>query len=161
MKNLFKKTDQKGFTIIEVMIVLAIGALILVVVLIAIPQLQANQRNSARQNVISRVMTELSSYAGNNNGQYPETATGLTLADFESRYLTNVNYEDPTTGSNYNLSLATAVADAQRPSNLGDAVYFVNAQCNGESVAAGSGSRNIALVILLEGGNRFFCVDNS
>lgn len=159
MKDIVQKSKQQGFTIIEVMIVLAIGALILVVVLIAIPQLQANQRNSARQNVISRVMTELSAYAGNNNGEYPANATDLT--DFRKRYLSNVNYEDPTTGSNFTLSVASAVADAQRPSDVGDAVYFVNAQCDGESVAAGDGDRNVALVIRLEGGDRYFCVDNS
>lgn len=162
MKDIVQKTKQQGFTIIEVMIVLAIGALILVVVLIAIPQLQVNQRNSARQNIISRVMTELSAYAGNNNGRYPETAPGLTIGDFETRYLANVNYEDPSTGTNFILAHHTGTpVDTARPVDLGEAVYFTNAACTGESIGVGSGDRNIALVIKLEGGDRWFCVDNS
>ena len=66
-KNL-KKKQEEGFTIIEVLIVLAIAGLILVVVLIAIPQLQRNQRNSARQNDASRVGTSVSNWVSNNNG---------------------------------------------------------------------------------------------
>ena len=81
LKNLINKKSkaEKGFTIIEVMIVLAIAGLILVVVLLAIPQLQRNQRNENRRSVASRIVTEISSYAGNNNGQYPEArAAGST-----------------------------------------------------------------------------------
>ncbi|HPW47952.1 MAG TPA: prepilin-type N-terminal cleavage/methylation domain-containing protein, partial [Candidatus Saccharibacteria bacterium] len=36
------KKDQKGFTIIEVLIVLAIAALILLIVFLAVPALQRN-----------------------------------------------------------------------------------------------------------------------
>ena len=53
--KLFTKKDQKGFTIIEVMIVLAIAGLIIAVVLVAVPQLQRNQRNNARKSILSRI----------------------------------------------------------------------------------------------------------
>jgi type IV pilus assembly protein PilA len=76
-----KLKKDGGFTIIEVMIVLAIAALILVVVLVAIPQLQRNQRNNARQNDTSRVLTAVQSWSSNNNGKpFP----GTTGADFTS-----------------------------------------------------------------------------
>ena len=79
LKNFKTKNKlQKGFTIIEVMIVLAIAGLILVVVLIAIPQLQRNQRNQARQSVASRIVTEINNFAGNNNGDLPEAVTPAT-----------------------------------------------------------------------------------
>ncbi len=69
------REQEKGFTIIEVLIVLAIGALILVIVLIAIPQLQRNQRNTARKSVLSRMVTEVGNFSGNNNGAIPAPDT--------------------------------------------------------------------------------------
>ena len=47
LQNL-KKRNQ-GFTIIEVMIVLAIAGLIMLIVFLAVPALQRNQRNTARK----------------------------------------------------------------------------------------------------------------
>jgi len=71
MKNLLKTKRAEGFTIIEVMIVLAIAGLIMVIVFIAVPQLQRNQRDNARQNITNRVKAEIETYAGNNQGVYP------------------------------------------------------------------------------------------
>jgi prepilin-type N-terminal cleavage/methylation domain-containing protein len=71
MKNLLKTKRAEGFTIIEVMIVLAIAGLIMVIVFIAVPQLQRNQRDNARQNIANRVKAEIETYAGNNQGLYP------------------------------------------------------------------------------------------
>lgn len=83
LRNLLKKT-QEGFTIIEVMIVLAIAGLILVVVLIAVPQLQKNQRNQARQSLASRIVTEINNFTGNNAGLPPTAATGAGASNFGS-----------------------------------------------------------------------------
>ncbi len=57
-----------GFTIIEVLIVLAIAALILLVVFLAVPALQRSQRNSARKNDAARVAASVVEYTSNNNG---------------------------------------------------------------------------------------------
>jgi prepilin-type N-terminal cleavage/methylation domain-containing protein len=62
------KKESQGFTIIEVLIVLAIAALILVIVLVAIPQLQRNQRNTARQDSAARLLTAVQNWSANNNG---------------------------------------------------------------------------------------------
>src|SRR5258708_6206634 len=92
MKDLIKKTNR-GFTIIEVMIVLAIAGLIMVIVFIAVPQLQRNQRDNARQSIANRVKAELETYAGNNQGQYPfgVAACGVSptgnICDFVNRYI--------------------------------------------------------------------------
>jgi prepilin-type N-terminal cleavage/methylation domain-containing protein len=81
MKNLLNKRKASGFTIIEVMIVLAIAGLIMVIVFIAVPQLQRNQRDNARQNIANRVKAEIETYAGNNQGLYPfkNSCTGVTF----------------------------------------------------------------------------------
>ena len=68
MKNLLTKKKVSGFTIIEVMIVLAIAGLIMVIVFIAVPQLQRNQRDNARQNIANRERPEIETYDGNIQG---------------------------------------------------------------------------------------------
>lgn len=66
------KRDQ-GFTIIEVLIVLAIAGLIMLVVFLAVPALQRNSRNTQRTTDAGNVLSAISDYVGNNNGQLPAT----------------------------------------------------------------------------------------
>src|SRR3982751_2361307 len=73
LKKLTKKDD--GFTIIEVMIVLAIAGLILLIVFLAIPALQRNSRNTQRKNDSSNLASLISEYESNNGGITP-TAFG-------------------------------------------------------------------------------------
>ncbi len=70
-KQLQKHNRQEGFTIIEVLIVLAIAGLIMVVVFLAVPNLQRSQRNNARNSDASNQLQEGSSYVANANGQMP------------------------------------------------------------------------------------------
>ncbi len=72
IKNLRK--SESGFTIIEVMIVLAIAGLILLVVLLAIPALQRNARNTAVKNDASAITASIAEYASNNDGNLPDMA---------------------------------------------------------------------------------------
>ncbi len=161
------KNKEKGFTIIEVMIVLAIAGLILVVVLVAIPQLQRNQRDTARQNVTSRLSTELGTYATNNGGSYPfATGTGAgTLSDFNTRYVqngTNVILElrNPQSGNQYTVTQATATNSNPTADQL---MVYPGMQCNGEAVTGtiSTSSRQFAIKVLLERANTYFCADNS
>ena len=75
MKKLMPK--PKGFTIIEVIIVLVIGAVIMLAVFLVVPQLQRTQRNSSRQNAARRVFTAGVQYAASTN-VYPQSNTGGT-----------------------------------------------------------------------------------
>src|SRR4051812_9194981 len=68
------KKDNKGFTIIEVMIVLAIAGLIILIVLLAVPALQRNGRNTAIKNDASAVAAALSTFASDNDGKVPAVA---------------------------------------------------------------------------------------
>lgn len=77
------RNNSKGFTIIEVMIVLAIAALILLIVLLAVPALQRNSRNTTIKNDASNVAGGISTYESDNNGAVPKLACGtgtVTLA---------------------------------------------------------------------------------
>ncbi len=158
---------QKGFTIIEVLIVLAIAGLIMTIALVAIPQLQRHQRNTARKSVMSRISTEIGNYASNNNGKIPNASN---LDGFKSRYLSNVNINDPSTGQSMGPEIPAALPDAgnipisiasgeDENTYLGRAFYATGRSCDGEYVKRGS-AREFALYTLLEGG-AIFCVDNS
>lgn len=80
----------KGFTIIEVVLVLAIAGLILLMALVAWPALQSSQRDSARKNDVGSVASAVSTYVSNNKGKFP--ANGETL----SKYATNVSTNSTT-----------------------------------------------------------------
>lgn len=90
------KKSQKGFTIIEVALVLAIGALIFLVVFLAVPALQRNQRNDARHRDVSNIVTAVSSWAANN------TQTNLATATGASGFNEGQNQIDGTTGTGNN-----------------------------------------------------------
>ncbi len=153
LQNIRKK--ESGFTIIEVMIVLAVAGLIMVIVLVAVPQLQRNQRNSARRDVAGRIKSEIDAFAGNNNGNIPSEgndATNGISGGFTSRYLAGVDYKNPSTGNSYTFAAATPTADGMS--------YRLNTKCSGESYVAAGGNRTYSLIVLLEGG-ALYCVDNS
>lgn len=159
--NKLKLKKSSGFTIIEVMIVLGIAAAIMLIVLIAIPQLQRNQRNTARKDIAGRISTEISNYAGNNNGELPlAVAAGVKGFDaFRTRYLTNINIKDPRQGSDFTFKYA-GTADLNTSAAPGVIVYMVNNVCDGENpTATGASGRNFILQMALEGG-AFFCLDN-
>jgi prepilin-type N-terminal cleavage/methylation domain-containing protein len=71
MRNLIQKRKSEGFTIIEVMIVLAIAGLILLIVFLAVPALQRNARNTTLKNDASALAAGFSEYSSNNNGAAP------------------------------------------------------------------------------------------
>ncbi|MGH7195065.1 MAG: prepilin-type N-terminal cleavage/methylation domain-containing protein, partial [Candidatus Saccharimonadales bacterium] len=75
MLKKLQKPNSKGFTIIEVMIVLAIAALILLIVLLAVPALQRGSRNTQRKNDVSAVAAGVANYISNNNGSVPDNMT--------------------------------------------------------------------------------------
>ena len=61
--------NKRGFTIIEVVLVLAIAGLIFLMVFIALPALQRSQRNTQRRDDYSMLVTAVNSYMASNNGK--------------------------------------------------------------------------------------------
>ena len=85
---------KKGFTLIEVVLVMAIGALIILVVLQAVTAARRSQRDNARKSHAGQISAALEQYASNNNGSYPANGTGFT--NFYSAYtpVQGVTYTD-------------------------------------------------------------------
>lgn len=149
---------EKGFTIIEVVLVLAIAGLIFLIVFLALPALQRSRRDTQRESDAGRVLAQLENYAGNNNGVYPTAngaATVPNFGDFITRYLPAAEYSDPSSGSTYTFVYGTAATPA-----LGQMQYATTATCSGENVQGGGQPRDVVIRVRLESGNTFYCQDN-
>ena len=72
-----KDKNQQGFTIVEVMIVLAIAGLILAVVFVAVPALQRNQRNNARRNDVAYIKAQLNQLVANAGNRVPTSPSQI------------------------------------------------------------------------------------
>jgi len=77
--NTLKK--EKGFTIIEVVLVLAIAGLIFLMVFIALPALQRSQRDTSRKSDVGAVSSAITSYTANNRGVFPTTTQLVGTGD--------------------------------------------------------------------------------
>lgn len=168
MKNLLSKRRTSGFTIIEVMIVLAIAGLIMVIVFIAVPQLQRQQRNESRRSVMNRIVTEVNNYSSNNQGGVPTADNNATTGfepggGFYVRYIQNnaAQFQNPQTGAIFTFDgvLQSAINAAVTGNATSDTAYYaVGATCQGETSVAGN-ARNFVVMHRLEGG-AIYCVDN-
>lgn len=152
---------QKGFTIIEVVLVLAIAGLIFLMVFIALPTLQRNQRDTTRRNDISRFKAQLNQYQANNKGSVPTAGctatsgfTGTSAADFVGRYMGG-DFKDPSSGNSY--SCATSAISSS--SATGSWYYAPAMKCSGERMVQNTGARNYAVQMKLEGSG-IVCMDN-
>lgn len=125
-----KRGEKKGFTIIEVSLVLAIAGLIFMMIFIALPALRRTQRDSARRDDIMVFLRRIKDFQTNNRGALPtpgdnavttitwgsntESAQPTTWAGFFRDYM-GENFIDPD-GVHYNLVVArcgATVVDAE------------------------------------------------
>ena len=84
---MFKKINNKGFTIVETLIVLAIAATIVAVVLLSVPGLQNSSRNTQLKTAANDVLADISTFTSNNNGTGPNCeyiANGVLTLSIES-----------------------------------------------------------------------------
>lgn len=72
LQKLYKQHKKsEGFTIIEVLIVLAIAGLILLIVFLAVPALERTARNTQRKNDAAAIGGAISNFTSNNAGLTP------------------------------------------------------------------------------------------
>ena len=133
MLQKIKNRRADGFTIIEVVIVLAIAGLIFAIVFIAVPQLQESQRDNSRRAEVGRVSAAVIDASANNSGSLPSDIATVTptVDDLQMTYI--------------NDGVGTADVDT--------VVYAVGADCDG-----GGSARSYNLTTILESGATY-CVD--
>ena len=110
--------SKKGFTIIEVTLVLAIGGLIMMMVFLALPALQRAQRDTQRTDDVSRLITQLNQYQSNNRGKLPASnSTGATYV---------------TMNEDFRLSVAPTQAASKTENNAWSQFYTEYMNSNGD-----------------------------
>ena len=139
-KNTIK--DQKGFTIIEVLIVLAIAGLILLIVFLAVPALQRNARNTAIKNDASAVAGGVSEFASNNDGARLTTAAGtgtIAIGGAAGTTATNAKVQGNTVVS---VVGAAPAAGSPTPGNINVVL--------GRTCGGGNATRAVAIYYSIE-----------
>lgn len=94
------KKIRQGFTLIELIIVLAIAGLIISLVFIAASAAQRNGRDTTRRADAQKLATAIEQYAANKNGQLPQTEAELNTLT-SAGYLNAAKFKDPSTGNTY------------------------------------------------------------
>lgn len=155
--NVQQKNKEKGFTIIEVVLVLAIAGLIFLMVFIALPALQRGQRDGQRKQDLSRAQTKINDYQSNNRNSLP-----TNWSEFAANYLRagGDTFIDPS-GSDYvfdDLAVGGSVP-SEFTSAQGKIYYTTSATCGNDGAAVSAGARKVALRMKLEGGG-VACVNN-
>lgn len=152
--------SKKGFTIIEVVLVLAIAGLIFLMVFIAWPALQRSQRDTQRRDDMSRFLSQLAQYQTNNGGSTPAPNKEAYNA-FVADYLTlngKDQFKDPTSNETYYVGsvidcwnqTCTPKSD-EADAGWGWIRLYYNATCDGEKPTKKYGKNSIAITIKLEG----------
>lgn len=184
-KNLMRDRSLGGFTIIEVVLVLAIAGLIFMMVFIALPQLQRSQRDTQRREDLSRLQSAIQNFQGNNNGRIPGetlkeggtlTCTGADIVPNNMQkgandacrligvYMNSASdsenkFKDPS-GEAYDLTIEGASDDAEaEPFGSHMITMYVKGKCDGEVVKKASNPRDFAIMYHLEGSG-VYCRDN-
>ena len=108
-KGMSRYRTESGFTIIEILITMSIAGLIMVVVFIAIPQLQRNARNEARKRDVARLMASVRECVAHNRGRFRNcyTANAVHFEVEEFSQYTEFGVVDLGT-SGYPLTVQTA-----------------------------------------------------
>jgi len=148
-------TKSAGFTIVEMMIVLAIAGFILLMVFEAIPALERNSRNNQRRQDIQTILAAVSHWELNHSGNVP-----VTPVDNFLQYSRNdLSYYDPTTDISV-TTLSPGAAAPAHPANTAnlDKAYVYNYQkCSattpGNPTTQGAGYNDVVALYTIETGN--------
>jgi len=170
MNKLQSKLNNRaqGFTIIEVVLVLAIAGLIFLMVFIALPALQRSQRDTQRKDDLSRINTQITNYESSNRGAIPTTGAFTTASTgFVAKYLggssatAGNDYVDPSSGNGYTFT--TTATDP----TTGQINYQTGVLCGTDGAAAATSlsgkaatARSYVLRMKLEGQTAPYCLDD-
>jgi prepilin-type N-terminal cleavage/methylation domain-containing protein len=153
---------KNGFTIIEIMIVLAIAGLIMLIVFLAVPALQRSARNTQRKSDSAAIAAAVGNFISDNAGSTP-LGVGIDAGDASAEDVCNLaacaagstfqsaklGYYTP--GPNITISVDPAVAPAA-VTNLNDVEIVTGWGCNATEtgVSTNAISRNAAILYAVE-----------
>lgn len=148
-----RKSEAEGFTIIEVLIVLAIAGLILLIVFLAVPALQRNSRNTERKNDVSSLGSAISEFVDNNSGTPPASSTDedSIMANWKPGFYSNGS--GTAANSSVTFSINTGAKATADPADINKINVGTYSTCSGNaSTATGATPRSIAITYDVETG---------
>lgn len=153
-----KRSPKKGFTLIEIVIVLAIAALIMVIVFLAVAGAQRSQRDTTARNNAARVLAAAEQYAANNSGKYPITIPGPTPPAQTNEFSTNTYLK----GIDATITSKPVGSAVPMPSSapVGDLYYETSVTCSNGALTATGGDKKIAVVYYSEVASTSQCIGN-
>ena len=162
------KKTEKGFTIIEVALVLAIGALIFLVVFLAVPALQRNQRNDARKRDISNVVEAVTDYNSNNPGKALPNGLQYSIKATQNQLQNAPLHKHIDTLSNTTDTVESKSDGKTQPigqnASTSEIWIQVGYRCDGLSAITKAASRQAAVLGVMEQSNgtrSLYCQDAS
>lgn len=148
MLQTVKQKRDEGFTIIEVLIVLAIAGLIMVVVFLAVPALQRNGRNNALKTDANNILSSVGEYVANNSGSVPAVTANFVAPSGGS---VTVGGQSVKVGGS--VSGVRIIEGQSAPANMtiGQIVVATGAKCDGNSLTTtGASPRSYAVYYNIE-----------
>lgn len=145
---------EKGFTLVEIVFVLAISSLVIIIVFLAVPQARTTGRDSQRKAYLEQVASNVEKFkesAANGYNYPPDAAT--FQANFTppgGAYAVTNNDTDPMNGQVYGFA-GDQTPSSSQPAGI---TYLPQQNC-----AGGAGTGLYALKITLESGTDY-CLDN-
>ena len=142
------KLNNKGFTIVEVLIVLAIAGAILAAILIAVPALQRNSRNTTLKRSATLLVSSIQEVEAANGG-VPPTSWNSNVWKYGSG-LTYANQVPSSVSSTITVSTITSLPATFAASNI--YIYFSALCSNNTATTTGASASNIAVLYTVETG---------
>lgn len=151
---------SRGFTIVEVALVLAVAGLIFIMVFLAVPALRASERDTERREDIAFLLDSIKKYQTNNRGTLP-----ADWGQFKADYL-GENFYDPS-GNDYVLQPKTDCSGGEDTLCVSEEdkllesfkdyrmLIVVGAKCDGSNSIRSSNPRKVAVMYRLEGSGVF------
>lgn len=157
--NVQQEKQQKGFTIIEVILVLAIAALIFLMVFIALPALQRGQRDTARKQDVGDVASAITNYTSNNQGQFP-TASSYTK-DSSSTFAKYIFGGDKVVSGNTTTVVVESANHGTGGGTDGQIEVWPGGKCGADGAVTAGTAKSTAITTRIEtGGGTPFCQDS-
>ena len=136
--------NKKGFTLIEVVLVLAIGGLIFLLAFIAFQQASKGRRDTQRRSDAATLVGQIQNYKGDKN-KIPTAATSGTdsFGEFLTTYMEGSNFKDPT-GTSYTIWTTGNLVTPQIKYTPGTSTNNTNS-CAGKNLSSSEYKIEIAL----------------
>lgn len=130
MLSKVKNRKEQGFTIIEVLIVLAIAGLILLVVFLAVPALKRNSNNTAMKSDVQNLIGGITEFQANNDGKMPTSVSGTGDITISNGALTQTTKIRGATQVTFAIAAATPVAPAAGTPSSGNIHVMIGQKCD-------------------------------